>query len=496
MAQPVPLQNTWQYGMRRDVPRDMMPTGSAWNLVDLLPGHDAALDQRGGWAWASTGMDTVPKAGVFATFSSSAGESAQNLAVDANGGLHNVTAGTSSLIGTARTVLQTPVYHGGTAVSAATPVFTGLVIIPDGTGAQAPAKYDGTTVSTLNGVPPLARYAAVYKDYTALANGLVGTTYFPNRMWFSPPGDPDCATAATAWDTTYSWVDFSLPVKGLSASKNVMLVFHDTQVSRVRGSSPPPDEDMVIDDPLFNVGLLDPMSIAIWKDQILFASFQGVFRTDGVTLDNLAVRGGMSRYWLDMINTYGESLTCAGGVIRDTYVLSLMDNGTFVDGFMIDLTSLSWSRISNVKASSMWSGLRDGNDELYFSSFTETKIGALSGIYGDGLTDGDGTTVTTTWESSFYPLGKPGLKRMKRGYVGCELSGSAAATVEYITSATDTSYTSCGALAPDSSGYTRQLIQMNDQAFGVGFKVSKTGSGMFRISDIGVEAWPLEGSRL
>jgi hypothetical protein len=172
-----------------------------------------------------------------------------------------------------------------------------------------------------------------------------------------------------------------------------------------------------------------------------------------------------------------------------------MDNGVFVDGFMIDLTSLAWTRISNVKASSMWSGLRDGNDELYFSSVTAGNVGSLSGIYGESLVDGDGTTVTATWESSFYPLGKPGLKRMKRGYVGCELSGSASATVEYITSATDTSYTSCGTLAPES-GYTRQLIQLNDQSFGVGFKVAKTGSGMFRVSDIGLEAWPLEGSRL
>lgn len=263
----------------------MLP-GSVWNMQDIIPDYGAPARERGGWVHHSNDIAAITAAsatyvrgGIFVTFSPTAGADPANLCIDEDGKLFEIaTNGTVTLIGTARTLTQNPVFHGGTAASAATAVFTGLVIIPDGTGTSVPMKYDGVSLTALNGSPPKARYAAVYKDFTVLANGLDGATNYPNRIWFSPPGDPDCAVSGsvTAWDTTDSWIDFSLPVIGLGATKNALLVFHEGQVSRIIGSTPPPDEDMVVDDPFQKTGILDPFSITTDQDNIYWCAPEGV----------------------------------------------------------------------------------------------------------------------------------------------------------------------------------------------------------------------------
>ena len=98
-----------------------------------------------GWAHASASVSAVTatatymKGGIYATFSPTAGPLPTNLALDEDGKLYSIAeAGTVTQIGTAVTVRQNPVFHGGVAASAAAAVYTGLVIIPDGTGAAVP----------------------------------------------------------------------------------------------------------------------------------------------------------------------------------------------------------------------------------------------------------------------------------------------------------------------------------------------------------------------
>jgi hypothetical protein len=232
----------------------MLPANSVWNLVDGIPQYVAGVRQRGGWTQdsqslsaASTSTTTYVAGGVYATFSISGAATTKNLALDEDGRLFNVTtAASATSIGAARAIRQNPVFHGGVALSGSSEL-TGLVIIPDATGASVPMVYNGTSLTGMSGTPPKAKYAAIYKDYTVLGNGTVSSTLYPNRIWFSAEGDPD-----NTWDTTDSWIDFSLPVTGFGPTRNAMLVFSDTQVARVRGSIPPPDEDMVVDDPIFN----------------------------------------------------------------------------------------------------------------------------------------------------------------------------------------------------------------------------------------------------
>jgi hypothetical protein len=446
---------------------------------------------------------------LYAVYSTSAGgTAARNIAIDEDGHVFNATtASAATSIGAGVTIKQNPVFHGGTAVSAATAVYTGLAIIPDGTGAAVPKKYDGTTLSNLGGSPPQARYASVYKDFTCLGNGKIGTTEYPNRVWFSPDGDPDVAVsgAVTAWDVTDSWIDFSQPIKGFGATKNALLVFGDSQVARIRGSTPPPDEDMVVDDPLFQVGLLDAFSVVEHKESIFWAAPEGIFRSDGIVLDDLTKKGGMLRHWLDLVSGATSTWTFASGIIRDQLFLSVMDGTTFKDCFQVDLQSYVWTRHSNIDAVCLWAGLQNQADELYWGRRGAARVSTIDSIFlkvGDSAykADGDGDSVLPVMETAFYEFRKPGLKRIKACYPGFEITDYAAdnpfSTVSYILTPEETSYTALADTLTEVATYRRDRLVVGRQAPGIALKFTRTAAGDFLLYDIGYDFHALEPSRL
>lgn len=510
MAKPLLLQNQFSAGQKRDFPRNRMPANSAWTLKDIVLEYGAPARERGGWVHhsnsitAATASASYVRGGIYAIFSPTGGATAKNLCIDEDGKLYSVSEGASTLIGSAVTVAQNPVFHGGVAASAATAVYTGLVIIPDGTASAVPKKYDGTTLSDLNGSPPKARYATVYKDYTALANGTVGSTMFPNRVWFSPTGDPDCfgTAAVTAWDTTDSWIDFSLPVRGVASTKNAMLVFGDGQVARVRGSIPPPDTDMVVDDPWQKVGLLDPFSLTLYQDIIYWCAPEGVFRSDGVYLDDITAKGDMLRHWLDLASDATSTWTFATGIIRNKLVIAVMDGATFKDAFMVDLKNYAWTQLSNFDAISMWDGLQGVADETFFGRRNGAYVGRLGTMFevGDSTykNDGNGTAVASVVETPFYELGRPGIKTVKGIHVGYQLTDHATdnptIAASYITSPESTSYTALGTLA-ENTEYDRRRLQLGGRFYGLGFKFSRANAGDFLGYDLSAEVGYQEESK-
>lgn len=507
MAQVQPLQGSFTGGMKRDFPRNAMPAGSVWNAIDVLPNLGAGLRERGGWVHHSEDLSTVAattsriKGGIFAPFVISGASAPRNLAIDEDGLLYNCTsAGSSTSVASALTVAQNPVFHGGTIRDGQT-ALTGLVIIPDATRSAVPKVFDGTTVSSMTGSPPEAKYATVYKDYTVLANGDLSGTLYPNRIWFSPEGDPDCVSASS-WDTTDSWIDVGLPISGITATRNAILVFCEGgQIARIRGSIPPPDEDMVVDDPIFRVGLYDAMSIAEHKDRVIWAAPEGVFASDAAILDDLTKRGGMLKYWTDLTKDATSTWTFAGGVHRDTYFLSVMDGSTFKDAFAIDLQTVSWTRLSNLDALTFWNGQINTGDELYFGRYA-ARVGRLSTIYQAGTStyknDGDGDAVASVVETPFYPFGRPGQKRIRRAFTGYELTDFASdnptVAVTYITTPEETSYTTGNTLSENTT-YDRKLTEVNKRAWGIGLKYTRSSAGDFLLYDIGADGWPLEESR-
>jgi hypothetical protein len=511
MAKPIPLQNMFTGGMRRDAPRNRLPQNTAWTLKDFVLDYGAPARERGGWSHFTESITGATasyiRGGIYAVFSPTAGASPKHVVVDEDGSIYALsTAGVPTLLAAAsRTIVQNPVFHGGAAASAASAIYTGLVIIPDSAGAAVPKKYDGTTLSDLNGSPPMARYATVYKDFTVLANGKVGSTAFPNRIWFSPAGDPDCFGTAgvTAWDTTDSWIDFSLPVRGLASTKNAMLVFGDGQVARVRGSLPPPDEDMVVDDPWQKVGLLDPMSITLYQDIIYWCAPEGVYRSDGVYLDDLTTKGGMLRYWLDIVSNATTDYTFATGVIRNKLVITVMNGSSFVDAFMIDLQSYAWTQITNLDAVAFWDGISGVSDETFFGRRGAARVGQLSTMFevGDSTykADGDGDAVVSVLETPFYEFGRPGLKVVKNLYVGYMLqdfaSDNPTIAAAYVTSPESTSYTSFGTLS-ENTAYDRRRLAIGGRHWGMGFRFTRSNAGDFLGYDLSAEIGFQEESKI
>jgi hypothetical protein len=502
--------------MRRDNARNQLPKDAAWNLRDVILDYGAPARERAGWAYASSAATSTTAstiaAGLYATFSPTAGAVAQNLAILNNSGSYRLIKvaadGSVTDIGAALQPLQNPVFHGGAAASAAAAVYTGLLIIPDGTGAAVPKVYDGTTLANLHGSPPKAKYATVYRDYTLLGNGTVGSTQFPNRVWYSPVGDPDCFGTAslTAWDTTDSWIDFIQPVRGLASMKNVHLVFGDTQIARVQGSVSPPDTDFTVSDPWQRVGLLDARSITEYQDNVFWCAPEGVFRTDGVTIDDLTQKGGMLRYWLDMVGNATTASTFSTGVIRGKLIITVLNGGVFSDGFMVDLTTYSWTRISNLTATTFWDGVTPNGrtDETFFGCSDEPRVARLGTIFsavGQSAykADADGTAVVSVVETPFYEGGDPGLKVWKALYVGYALvdfaSDNPTITVEYADTPDSSSYTSVGTLS-EQAAYDRRRLRIGGRHHGLGFRLTRVGNGDFLGYSLEADVTPLEGSKL
>lgn len=509
---PVNLQNEFTAGMKRDFPRNRMPPNSAWTLRDIILDYGAPARERGGWAHASPSItsstaSTYVKGGIYVVFSQTGGSDPENLCLDEDGRLFKITDSTFTYLGAAPGPGQNPVFHGGVAASAAAALYTGLVIIPDSLGILVPYTYDGTNAPrAMNGSPPKARFAAVYKDYTALANGTVGSTYFPNRVWFSPPGDPDCFGTAgvSSWDTTDAWIDFSTPVRGLAATKNVLFVFGDGQISRVRGSIPPPDTDMTVDDPWMKVGLLDPFSITVAEDIVYWCAPEGVFRSDGVYLDNLTAKGGMLRYWLDLMVSATSAYTFATGIIRNKLVISVMNAGTFVDAFMVDLQSYAWTQVTNLDAVTFWDGRGSTvSDDTFFGRREAVRVGRLDSMFAEVddssfKNDGDDTAVAALIETPYYDLGRPGVKNVKGIHVGYHLADHATdnptVAVSYVDTPEDTSYTSLGTLS-ETTAYDRQRLQLGGRFWGIGLKFTRSAAGDFHLFDISAEVAYQEESK-
>jgi hypothetical protein len=300
-------------------------------------------------------------------------------------------------------------------------------------------------------------------------------------------------------------VDFSVPVRGLAATKNALLVFGDGQIARVRGSVPPPDTDFVVDDPWQKLSLLDPFSITINQDIVYWCAPEGVFRSDGVYLDDITAKGGMLRYWLDMIDDAGTSYSFATGIIRNKLVIVVMNGATFVDSFMVDLQTYSWSQLTNLKATSFWDGQRANtiNDETFWGRRDAPRVARLETIFGEVgnssyQSDGDGSAVASVVETPFYEMGRPGLKGVKGVHVGYQLTdfGSSNPTiaVSYITSPEATSYTSLGSLV-ETTSYDRKRLQLGGRYYGLGFKLARVNAGDFLGYDLSAEVNYMEESK-
>lgn len=454
MAQPYPIQSSFS-GMARDYSRDQLPSGYVWNMQDFFPNMlGAPLRKRGGWAYASSALGSTARVARVAYADFSAG--AQLLAVEAASAGYNLWNVASSASAASVAGLSAM----GTAVGS--PVFyANRLIFPNTDGSTTIYSYTGGTVTALSGTTPAptGKYAAVYKDRVILA----GTSALPKRAYFSAAGDP------TTWDTTNGWVDVSRPITGLAALRNALLVMSNTGTERLRGSSPPPGSDFVLEK-VSDYGCIDYKSIALWNDRAIYADTNGIYITDGSASSDLTAVGLIQNYWRTLLASYTTSWRLVGGVFRNFYFMSVNDGTNFQDCLVCDLLNRTWFRLQNCNFSSFVEA-KGTFQNFYAGMQSSNRVVNLTGLFSPAAAnknDGDGTAVTPVVElpavrgfSRFHRrwIQASGLTHWRRLYLSYDMRDAATddptLTLSYVTTPESSSYTSITPTVAESTAWNR-----------------------------------------
>jgi len=503
----------------RDFPRDSMPQGYLWDVVDYVPLIiDAGLTGRGGWTWGSDVADQDFESGVLATFNS--GD--QLLVQSSSGQIYNVQLPPSTAIsprGTTTRSAQNPVQLADTVVS------------PDTAQGQSPAYWRDATVGQINAAHKHAKFATVYKSMLVTGNA-PGET---NVIRFSVPGK-DLVSDPASYDDL-SQYPTSRRITALAALRSAVLIFHTGSVERMRGTTPAHGTtgggDMFLE-PLFDrVGCNDPRTIAYWNDNCLFADEHGVHITDGATIRNLASQGGILYYWRTI---WGGKVSAAACTFLDYYLITIRRSaGQTPVTLVCDLNRRQWFRFTNIDCPTFIASGGSTGMERIWGAIAGTKRLALMGpcffpVFTTSLiADANGTTVLPTLETPWYRLAQEGRKRIRFAYLSYDVRTGApllrddlpaqwrdldelgnehprvapapkASTpildVGYIRSPQQTTYVDLGQL-PATSEYTRKRLALGQFPYGVGFKITQTAaSTVTRLFDLAVEAQPAERSRV
>ena len=506
----------------RDYPRDQMPQGYLWDVVDYVPMIvDAVLTGRGAWRWGSDTSTTLDyESGILMPFAG--GD--QLLAQVTDGSVYQV----------GQTPPYTATFRGGASNSLQNPVrYKDGAVNFDKNGAVVPDLWRETGVPVpINAAFEKAKVGTVYKDMLVYA-GIPGQE---NIVRFSHP-DKDL-TAADAYEPN-SFLRSSAPVTALAAMRAALLVFHAGSVERIRGTVPPhgtvEDSDMFLE-PLFErVGCLDPRTIAFWNDNLIFADEHGVHLTDGAVIRNLANQGGIQFFWRTL---YATKISMSGCSFLDYYMITVRRSAGGEITLICDLNRRQWFRFSNLDvkfyiassgASDMervWAGI-NGTHRLarigpcFFPTFDTSMI-----------VDDNGVSVRPVFETPWYRMGQEGRKRIRFVYLSYDVRTGAPAVAEdqaaewrashlqesfesgvqtlipapklatpvldvgYVRSPQQVSYTSAGQLSA-SSEYTRFRLPIKKFPYGMAFRVQQIAdSTVTRVFDLAVESQGAERSRV
>lgn len=484
MPQPILLPPAFS-GMWQDDPRNNLPKGKAWGLVDYIPEQlGAPATERGGWSWASPLLSAVDASATYVKALLSAPFTAgeQLVAIDDTGNLVKIVGGANTLIGAAVIPVQNPFLHQQ------------VVVIPSPDGSTAPKKYDGSAVAALGASAPAGKFGCVFVNYTWLG----GAAASPQSGYSSAVNDP---TTYVTSGVSAGNIDVSFPIRGMCALPNVMLWFGDETTARIRGTTPPPNSDMQVDDPIFNYGCSDARSIAVNGSVACFANDIGVFLTNGTAFpEDLTKSCGLSDYWRNLCTGRTSSWTLAGGWFGSVYVICVMNGSTWLDTIAFDTVKRSAFRFSNIKTQAFAAAGESGL-ELYAGSRATPRVMQLSSMWTPGSSfkaDADGTPVLGTWETPFYDTQKVFSQRWRWVYLMHDLRDAASDnptwTISYCTSPeAGAAYTALSPVIAESAAKQTDRRAVNIASKGIGFKVTRQNAAAFaRLYGIGAVTYERE----
>jgi hypothetical protein len=272
-----------------------------------------------------------------------------------------------------------------------------------------------------------------------------GTLEHPNRIWFSPlPGDlPVSGYADLDWKVEDVYIDTTYSVTGLAAIQGILLIFSERNCERILNGVPPgtanaENVDMILQ-PVGGVGCLDARSIVVTDNQVLFASEEGAFLTNGVGFDNLMEKSdktGILSYWRSKFIS-GQTRTVVGGMImRDYYLLSTRfpnETDEAREDFICYLPTKTWWRTTNTYSNMMAIGATEAETiETYSALAHENLVARMTPILRPtwaNRQDGNGVSVLPVLETRSFGSG-PGLKAYGFGRVSYDLRTQSTASLK------------------------------------------------------------------
>lgn len=490
-------------GMWQDAPRDRLPKGKAWNLVNFIPGVlGAPLQLRGAWSYGSVSITSVSETdlGGIAYAPFTAGNQLLLLSAD-SGSVYSAASATGSLTNHG-SIGGTPTWFQGQVPG----LLNQKQMFPASSRSAQPYYYTGSgSVSSITAAPTGVIYETVYAGRVAAA----GSTAQPQRVYFSAIDD------VTSWDTTNAWINAADTVTGLAALPNVLLVFTRNHTARIRGSNPPPQTDMSLDEPLFQYGVPANCagSIAVNGSFCAFANPQGVFLTNGTASPtDLTAACGIKQLWQNIWATNTVAFTPVGGWFKNLYVLGNMGNL-----FVFDVQRSSVYRFSNMTALGFavaddpvvgqelyWcnGGLGRQAAALRFSSVFPTDFSAK-------VDPGNNISIQGSLETPFYESASLASQRWKDAYIEYDLRDGGAAptfTIGYVTSPEATSYTAASPTytnlsytLPATTAKTLARRPLRVHSNGIALKIAQLDGNACtdaRIYKVGATVYNREGSRL
>jgi len=357
-----------------------------YDCVDFLPHMPGKLFKRGGWTLLTSVTGAAGRSIGYLDLSTPEVLFVVSGGTPGPGTLYKHVSGVTTQVSTGALI---PVQEMITLLSGTTLV----AILTSSDGSAAPQKYvSPSTLATVGGSPPTAKYAVAYKDRLWVAGGSAN----PQRIFASGLGTVD------TWDTTLDWIDVEEPVTGLAALPNAILVFSKDFSWRITGSTPgaSPDLDR---QPLGNIGCTDARAITYWQGNVIVCNPEGVFMSGGGAWANLTQRGGIDSYWHSLFSGYNLSTwVVSAGTFRTFLFVTILNNTLAeVATLCCYLPTLSWFRLTNMSALMYARGI-GAQTELYFIRNTNARVAKASSLVNpqaSNKADGDGTNVTCSLQT-------------------------------------------------------------------------------------------------
>jgi len=425
------VENDWSLGMVRDLPRNAIPNGGAYDLKDFFVEKPGMVYKRGGTSFLNTALGTYVD--VIAVGAPEFASSPRVWAVASDGSsgsyLYDVTTGTpgSAINVNSAQPIENPSFYIDRQILTSNQPSTGPYY-----GPQKIYLSGGVlTVGLLGGSPPPAKYSCVHAGRLVLGNSFA----YPGRIWFSPDGDIE-----QPWDTANSWKDVGHLIMGLASIQGVLLVFSRGRCQRIIGDIPPahvdaagnPSTNMVLE-PLGDVGCIDARTICYANNLCYFANETGIYQTNGAGFDSLTQKAngtGISAFWQDTMRGFSPALgaVVSMGVYENRYLcVSVIHNSGAKTQLMCYLPTNSWVQLAAPTNGTMYAASYAPTHELYIGSVLDTRVRKLSTMWqpsGTSKNDAEGTAVLPLLESRLIST-SIGMKRYGFAHLSYDLRDAA-----------------------------------------------------------------------